>query len=409
MISLFAKILIPLVALTLGAGFFVLREMGDRNPFRPSHENSSESQTAANVDETASSTRQKDVDEKTSAEAKTATAPAETQTPAKTPANTEKPQDAKSSETPKLPEKISTPVATATVPDAPFEFNTAWRDAVVNLYCVWPYSDESLASGSGVIIDPRGIILTNAHVGVNFLFYDTPKESAYECWVRTGSPSKNMYRAKLLYIPSKYISEEVGRMGKYVPEEEIAHGKNDYALLLITKTVDPKATLPTAFPYLSLDEAPIPAPGSSMYMAGYPGGFLGAVTVMYGLSLIHTPVIVDSISSIKGSLMPDTLVFKGSIVGQHGSSGGAVIRRGGKLTAIPSYFKEKAPTTGDSILEAITIEYINRDSKIDTGFSLPEFITRDTPPALLDKFQKEKAPLYHGQYVEKARELTNKN
>lgn len=382
MSSLFIQLAIAIVALPLIGGSFVLQKIGYGNSLQPIHKNSPEIQATITSNEIAQ------------AEVKTATSPAET---AKS--NQEEARKAKSPETPKSSE--TSPAKAAETPDTPFEFNPLWRDAIVNLYCEWPGGDVS--SGSGVIIDPRGIILTNAHVALDFLFYDTPKPSSLECWVRTGSPSKNKYRAKLLYIPFEYISEGVTKIGKYVPDEAIALGKNDYALLAITKVADPNAMLLASFPHLPLDAAPTPNPGSSMFMAGYPASFLGMISVMQGLSLIQTPVVVDSIGSIKGSVTPDTLVFKGSLVGQHGSSGGAVIRRGGKLTAIPSYFREKAPTTGDSVLESITVEYINRDLRIDTGFSLEEFIARDTPEGLLNTFQTEKAPLYHKLHVEAAK------
>ena len=191
-----------------------------------------------------------------------------------------------------------TKVVPSSVPvaDAPFKFDPAWRDAVVNLYCPQMYSDN-FTSGSGVIIDPRGIILTNAHVASEFLFYDTPKiQSLIDCRVLTLS---GVYRAKLMYLPEQFVDETLANIGKYVPEEDIILGQHDYALLYITKTYDPYATFPTAFQYLSLDAGPLPLPGSPLYIAGYPASFLGSIAIAKGLQLMVSPAIVDSIGSKK--------------------------------------------------------------------------------------------------------------
>lgn len=380
MASLLAKIVIPFVALTLGVGFFVLRGMG-------------------NIDMPQANLEANLIEIVADEEMATTTAVAPVEVP--------KPKVVKAEESTKEPQRTTSVAAVIPVPDSPFEFNPAWRDAVVNLYCFWGYGHGSVSSGSGVIIDPRGIILTNAHVATDFLYYDTPKPSLVECWVRTGSPSEPKYRAKLLYIPAEFVTDTLTGVGEYTSDENYSYGKNDYALLVITKTANPNATLPASFPYLPLDTAPIPNLGSHTFMVGYAGSFLGQILVMKGLNLLSTSVVVDSIGSIKGSITSDTLVFKGSVVGQHGSSGGAVIRSGGKLTAIPSYFIEEASTTGDSTSAAITIEYINRDLKTDTGFSLQEFIDRDTPQALSETFLKEKAPIYHKQYVDACEKLAS--
>lgn len=315
--------------------------------------------------------------------------------PSAAPASKEEktPADTVATKTPEIPKP------TAVVPDGPFAFDPAWREAIVNLYCPRLYSD-SFTSGSGVIIDPRGIILTNAHVGGVFLYYDTPKiQSHIDCRVRTPSA---VYRAKLLYLPEQFVDEEVSMIeqGRYIPEENIIYGRHDYALLYITGTYDPHAKLPAAFPYLPLDIESLPLPGSSMYMGGYSASYLGPIAVAYGIPLLVSPVTIDSVGSIKNSSTNDTLVFKGATAGQHGASGGAVIRAGGKLTAIPSFFNEEGMTTGDSILSAITIEYVNRDLKTTTGFSLQEFTARDTPEVLSKMFLSDQAPIFHKKYTD---------
>ena len=64
-----------------------------------------------------------------------------------------------------------------------------------------------LATGSGVIIDPRGIILTNAHVAQNFLFENAPTFGNTDCIIRAGSPASPFYDAEILYISPSWIKE----------------------------------------------------------------------------------------------------------------------------------------------------------------------------------------------------------
>ena len=67
---------------------------------------------------------------------------------------------------------------------------TALRNALVNIICSVPIgSDLHSISGSGIIIDSKGIILTNAHIAQYFLFADRD----VSCVIRSGSPATNKY------------------------------------------------------------------------------------------------------------------------------------------------------------------------------------------------------------------------
>ncbi|HEV8677502.1 MAG TPA: hypothetical protein VN701_01580, partial [Candidatus Paceibacterota bacterium] len=91
-------------------------------------------------------------------------------TAAKTPIPTKKPVPA-------------VPVASASIaPSAPQtpllspeQVNENARASIVNILCLATGNgQENSISGSGVIIDARGVILTNAHVGQYFLLKDYP-------------------------------------------------------------------------------------------------------------------------------------------------------------------------------------------------------------------------------------------
>ena len=106
-------------------------------------------------------------------------------------------------EIPKIMEKETTDggVVDASPLIQRFIFNQKWRDAVVNLVCQ-DGDGNILTTGSGVIIDPKGVILTNAHVASDFLFTEewSPFTNPYTCVVRTGDPAVYRYEVQTLYL-----------------------------------------------------------------------------------------------------------------------------------------------------------------------------------------------------------------
>ncbi len=138
-----------------------------------------------------------------------------------------------------------------TIPFSFDELNVETRAALVNILCTTKRGGSfNPLSGSGIIIDPRGIVLTNAHVGQYFLLKDFMTPDFLECLVRTGSPARNRYTAKLLYISPTWIEENAKKLNE---EEPSGSGENDFALLLITGSTDPSVSLPSTYPYLPID------------------------------------------------------------------------------------------------------------------------------------------------------------
>ena len=68
--------------------------------------------------------------------------------------------------------------------------NEVTREALVNVFCTTKSGGSfKPTTGSGVIIDERGVILTNAHVAQYYLLEDYLVEDFVSCVIRTDSPA----------------------------------------------------------------------------------------------------------------------------------------------------------------------------------------------------------------------------
>ncbi|MBI2030519.1 trypsin-like peptidase domain-containing protein [Candidatus Kaiserbacteria bacterium] len=256
--------------------------------------------------------------------------------------------------------------APATSTPAQFAFDPAWRDAIVNLYCLSRYGTlDDATSGSGVIIDPRGVILTNAHVASSFIFADWPNPNLLDCSVRIGSPAAPRYKAALLYIPDAYMTDRIARSYTYTDDTPV-YGEKDYALLIITGPTNSAASMPNSFPHLDLYQGgPLPV-GTPVYLSGYSAEFLGGIALQRDLSQLSSASIVASQAPIGNSATPEAIAFTGNISSQHGASGGAVIGAGGKLAGLVTFLnKDYGISTKERVLNAITTDYILRDFAAD--------------------------------------------
>ncbi len=255
------------------------------------------------------------------------------------------------------------------------QINASARKALVNIICTAKNSGVFMpVSGSGVIIDPRGIILTNAHIANVYLLKDYPVSGFVDCIIRSGSPARNMYHAELLYISSVWIKQNKTNL---IEENPTGTGENDFALLRITDTVsgDP---LPSEFSYVSyeLEEANIEE-GQSVLLVGYPASFLGGITIQKDLHITSTVSTITKLYTFDQSGLLDLISVGTSVLAQKGSSGGAVIRQqSDKLTGL-IVTSTSGKTTDDRELNAITIAHINRSFKKETGFDLASFLQAD--------------------------------
>jgi hypothetical protein len=250
--------------------------------------------------------------------------------------------------------------------------NDTVRAATVNIICTTVRGGLlSPISASGVIIDPRGIVLTNAHVAQYFLLKDYPSQGSIQCVIRMGSPARPMYTATLLFISPSWI---VANASKITAASPTGTGEHDYALLVITGVTGPSVIPPMSFPYLpvALEAPPV---DTHVLIAGYPAGFLGGITVQKDLYASSAETNVGTLYTFTTNSV-DLFSIGGTILSQHGSSGGPVATYGAALTGIIVTATDGVDTASRD-LRAITTSYIVRDFASESGTPLPTFLSGD--------------------------------
>ncbi len=270
------------------------------------------------------------------------------------------------------------------------QVNVLARSALVNIFCSAAGGAMQPISGSGVVIDPRGIVLTNAHVAQYVLLAESGRVNL-QCVIRTGSPAIARWQAHVMYLPPQWIEEHAAEL---LQERPIGTGKHDYALLYIGFPLD-RSPRPALFSSLQPDtREAIGFVDDAILAASYPAEFLGAITARMNLYAVTSITTIDELFTL-GAHTVD-VVSIGSVIGaQSGSSGGAVVNAWARLIGVITTTSE-GTTTGERRLRGITLSYIERDMAAQSGSSLSAMLSRDpqeqtaafwsdTAPSLVDK------------------------
>jgi S1-C subfamily serine protease len=248
-------------------------------------------------------------------------------------------------------------------------------DATVNLYCRIKLGGNTYGStGSGVFVGDKGVILTNAHVAQYFLLSEGKSKGKANCSVRTGSPAKAQYEAKLLYISPGWL--EAYRTAVKNKTPNVGTGEQDFALLYVTKAK--RGKLPASFPSLSYSDilkfAEVKE-GDDVTVAGYPAGNLTFEDIEKRLKRVTAESTITGIRSFTRPFT-DILVVGPSVAGQTGVSGGPVVDDDKNIVGIVTTLgsdKEK----GLKSVRAISTSYIDRTVRAHTGLSFKELFTGD--------------------------------
>lgn len=254
------------------------------------------------------------------------------------------------------------------------EVNVKTREALVNILCTTKRGGFlNPISGSGVFIDPRGVILTNAHVGQYFLLKEYLKHDFVDCTIRTGEPARNSYKATLLYLSPLWIHENARKISEDTPT---GTGENDFALLLIERTTSAGRVLPTVFPSLPMDfKSDTLRTPRDVLAAGYPAGLLSGISIERDLYPTSSVVRTGTVYSFGGNT-PDIFSVGGSVIAQEGSSGGAVVSSEGDLIGL-IVTSSTGKTTGERNLNVLTMSHLEWSLKSDTGSGFSTLFSGD--------------------------------
>jgi S1-C subfamily serine protease len=282
-------------------------------------------------------------------------------------------------------EERQTPVAQTFVPKELEAAHARVQEALVNILCIASgTSPVNSISGSGVIIDPSGTILTNAHIAEHFLLKDYPVENSIVCTIRTESPAKDAYTAELAYISPRWIFENKKALTQSNPT---GTGKDDFALLTITGATE-YASLPEIFPYIPVSFAE-QAIGNIVISAGYPASFLKAEAVRRNLAQIASVGTVEDIFTFNQTTV-DVLSLGGVPLAQQGASGGAVVGSDGSLVGL-IVTSSLEGNTQERDLRAISTAHIFRSFTEQHGLNFGSYAFGDISPEH-EEFRTQVAP-----------------
>jgi hypothetical protein len=242
------------------------------------------------------------------------------------------------------------------------------------------------------MIDPRGVILTNAHVAQYVLLSESPRVDL-DCYIRTGSPAKAKWIPQVLYIPAVWVQQHASDIRA---EHPTGTGEHDYALLYIKSSAD-GSPLPTGFSSIPVDSREaIGFLGDQVLAAGYPAEFVGASS---SFNLYPASSITNIAQLLTFTVKTVDVISVGSVIeAQSGSSGGAVVNAWGHLIGVITTTSEGA-TTADRDLRAITLSYINRDIATQTGSTLLNYLNGDLA-AKTSAFTANEAPQLYNLLID---------
>ena len=257
---------------------------------------------------------------------------------------------------------------------------------VVNIICL-PGGGLPGSSGTGVVIDPRGLVLTVAHVGQGFLLRDYPTKGSGTCYIRTGSPAKNAYSADLVYISPSWIHENKATFLEKMPT---GTGENDFAILAITGTLT-STPVPSSLPYIPL----VPTKtrvrvGDEVGTGSYAAEFLTSSQIRSALYPTIKFAKVDDLFTF-GHTTVDLFSVAAGSAAQEGSSGGAVINGDKFLIGVISTRTAKADLSLRS-LQALTMDHVRRSFTDDMGVDLDAYL-KGRPATLIAAFRPTAADL----------------
>lgn len=253
------------------------------------------------------------------------------------------------------------------------------EDVIVNIVCSEDKGNFiNVSTGSGVLIDPKGVIITNAHVGQFVLLEDYSKtNNGMECAVYKENIPTFGYKVDVLYISPDWISENSNLINSEAPR---GTGEHDYAFLYITESTNPAIQKPRSFPYSKIslldknyDE------GTMVRVAGYPGAPQNIVDIASAGFLKKDTVEIEDVFTFNDGTI-DIFSTERSRVGARGASGGGVFLDNELIGIISTTNGEQ----NNAEINALTTTYINSDLKDNTGDDIDDLLEKASDQIIRD-------------------------
>lgn len=275
-------------------------------------------------------------------------------TPAPTPAPTPPPAP-----TP-VPTPVLVPPPTTPLRTADEKLLAELKPAIVNIICFAHDGSLRSISGSGVVIDSRGIILTVAHVAQMMLLEQSLGSDKVSCTIRTGSPARSTYVGRAIYVSDAWLKANSTTL---ISSQPTGTGENDYALVAVT-TSGSGSALPGAFPAVPLSTATLHL-GNKVGIGSYGAQGLSSTEIRNNLNeTLATSTVKDRYTF--GGDTVDVLALFGNAAAQEGSSGGGVVNEAGDLVGLITT-SETSGSLSSREMHSITPSYIERSFEEDTG------------------------------------------
>ena len=292
---------------------------------------------------------------------------------------------------PSLPRKPITPPALAPLlPEAPQSdlgvTLTKLRGAIVNIICISKDSKIRSMSGSGVLFDPKGLILTNSHIAQYYLVRDALPKGTITCTIRTGSPAQAAYRAEPVYVSSQWVSANPRTLATLGAK---GTGEHDFAVLAITASATP-LPLPGSFPYIQLSRGE-PAQGTELAIGTYGAQALSSKQIQDSLFPTLVLAKVKNRFSFDNAAI-DLIALNGTAASQQGSSGGAVANAKGELVGIVTTSTQSGDIASRET-RAVTVTHMRSSFKRDSGEDFDAYFKNGSIKDFVEVFTDDSARL----------------